>query len=246
MKKKDKFIKYILIIVVLLFGSAFIVKFGGPALLKFYVRSGIGDCQKIPILCKMPTEKIINPVINKDFIEELLPHSLAKIEIKIPEGFTVIQEKVKKVYYKKRKREHHDAVVYLFYQESNFFTNLFPQLKNKGIQNDYEFIKRVMHANFEGIKDVTDAFFVIMKGIFIPDLGSQQDIKMIELASNDKMVFINYNFSATGNYFDCNIVNQRGDFFKIYIRDKDKKLDLEKVFAIISTVDSVKSGAKLP
>jgi len=40
------------------------------------------------------------------------------------------------------------------------------------------------------------------------------------------------------NYFDCNIINNAGDFFKIYIKDKGASLDLDKVVAIISTAES--------
>jgi hypothetical protein len=62
---------------------------------------------------------------------------------------------------------------------------------------------------------------------------------MIKFISNDKKGFLNYSIGETGNYFDCNLFNEAGDFFKVYIIDKSTTLDLDKVFAIISTVKKV-------
>jgi len=99
-----------------------------------------------------------------------------------------------------------------------------------------------MFAKFNDIKTLTDAFFVIMKGIFIPNLGNQNNVKMIQLSIGDKRGFINYNLAKPENYFDCDIFNKNGDFFKVYIKDKGARLDLETVFAIISTLK--KAGDK--
>ena len=51
---KQKGIKYISIAVTLLAAVLFVAKFGGPSLLKSYVETGIGTCEKIPILCMAP------------------------------------------------------------------------------------------------------------------------------------------------------------------------------------------------
>ena len=91
-----------------------------------------------------------------------------------------------------------------------------------------------MLANLDKIDSVTDAFFVIMKGIFTPDLGDQANVKMVEFAIGGKKGFINYNIFNTA--FDCNVISERGDFFKVYIKDKEATLNLSKVLAIVSTI----------
>lgn len=235
MKKKNTFTKYISIAIILLVGILFVAKFGGPSLLRLYIESGIGTCQKIPVLCMTPTPEVISPEINKGYIAELLTYEFPKMSIQIPKDFTVIQERIKKVYYKKNKRQHSGSVIYLLHKGPNFFINLFPQLTKKGINDDYEFIKRTMFANLKGVKNLTDAFFVIMKGIFIPDLGDLKDVKMAQFKLKDKRGFINYNLTGAGNYFDCNIIDNAGSFFKIYIKDKGASLNLDQVLAIIST-----------
>lgn len=233
---KEKILKSFSITIVFLLSLVFVIKFGGPATLRLYVQTAIGDCQKIPILCMSPEEKIINPSIDKEYILQLLPYEFPKIAIYIPKGFTVVQEKVTKVYYKKKKRQHGDAIVYLFHQEPNFFINLFPQSAKQGIKDDYEFMKRTMYAKLNEIKNLNDTFFVIVKSIFTPDLGDRKNVKMAQFIIAGKKGFINYNLAQTNNYFDCNIVNNNGDIFKIYIKDKTATLDLNKVLAIISTV----------
>ena len=234
--KKDSFLEYISITLILLLGILFVVKFGGPATLRLYIQTGIGDCQKIPILCMSPEEKIINPPIDKEYISELLPYKFPKIAIYIPKGFTVVQDKITKVYYKKKKRQHGDATIYLFHQEPNFFISLFPRSAKQGIKDNYEFMKRTMYAKLNEIKNLDDTFFVIVKSIFTPDLGEQRNVKMAQFSIADKKGFINYSLAQTSRYFDCNIINNNGDVFKVYIKDKAATLDLNKVLAIISTV----------
>lgn len=233
---KEKILKSFSIIIVFLLSLVFVIKFGGPATLRLYIQTGIGDCQKIPILCMSPEEKIINPPIDKEYISKLLPYEFPKIAIYIPKGFTVVQDKITKVYYKKKKRQHSDATIYLFHQEPNFFINLFPQSAKQGIKDNYEFMKRTMYAKLNEIKNLNDTFFVIVKSIFTPDLGEQKNVKMAEFIIADKKGFINYNLAQTNNYFDCNIINNNGDVFKVYIKDKAATLDLNKVLAVISTV----------
>lgn len=240
-KPSQKWIKYILIVVVLFMGILFVAKFSGPRLLKLYVVSGMGSCEKIPILCMSPDKEIVYPEIDKDYIAELLPQDFPRMHLHVPRGFTLIKERVTKVYYKKNRRLNKGAVIYLLYQAPNFFTNLFPQANKQGIVDDYEFIKRTMYAKTEQIKNLTDVFFVVMKGTFIPDLGNQKNVKMLEFKMLDRKGFINYNLTKTENYFDCNIISSNGSFFKIYIKDKGATLDLNKVFAIISTVNYLDS-----
>jgi len=235
--KKKKISRYVSLAIVFSLAILFVAKFAGQSILRLYIEVGIGTCQQIPVLCMAPTQGIINPYLNKEYIAGLLPYRFPKIEISLPRGFTVVQETIKKVYYKKWKRRHAGAVIYLLHEEPDFFINLFPQLKKQGIVNDYEFIRHTMHAKISEVKDLNDAFFVIMKGIFTPDLGEQKNVKMAYVALADKRGFINYNLAKPDNYFDCNIINSKGDFFKIYIKDKGARLDLDKVFAIISTVD---------
>lgn len=238
--KRNTLSKNIAIAIVLLFCLAFVAKFAGPNILRLYVQSGIGDCQKIPILCIAPLEEINSPEINKEYLQELLPYKSPKMTIKIPRGFSVYQEAIKKVYYKKMKRPHQEAVIYLLYQTPNFFIDLFPKVKKQGVQDNYEFIKCVMYAKLKNIENLTDVFFAVMKGIFIPDLGKQRNVIMAQFAIGDKRGFINYNLGKPDNYFDCNVINKQGDFFKVYIKDRGASLNLDKVLAIISTADSAK------
>lgn len=232
--KKDRLVKYISLAVFLLLAILFIAKFGGPSILRLYVEAGIGTCQKIPVLCMAPKEGIANPDINKDYLLELLPYKFPKMSISVPKGFTVSQERIKKVYYKKHKDN--GAIIYLLSEEPNFFVNLFPQLNKEGIRDDYEFIRRTMYADLGGIKNLTDTFFVIMKSLFTPDVGDQNSLKMAQFSMPRKRGFINYNLSKSGNYFDCNVIDNNGNFFKIYIKDAAARLDLDKVLAIISTL----------
>ncbi|MCX5701556.1 MAG: hypothetical protein NTW64_01040 [Candidatus Omnitrophica bacterium] len=238
-KLKQKGIKYISIAVTLFLAVLFVAKFGGPSLLRFYVETGIGTCEKIPILCMAPKEEVIAPEINKEYVSELLPQDFTGMHLHVPRGFSLIKEAVKKIYYKKNKRLDKGAVMYLLFEEPNFFTTLFPQANKQGINDDYEFMRRTMYAKLKDIKNLADVFFVVMKCIFTPDLGDQKNVRMLHLQMPDRKGFINYNLAKTGNYFDCNIVNSNGNFFKVYIKDKGATLDLNKVFAIISTVDSI-------
>jgi hypothetical protein len=232
-------VKYISVTVAVLFSLAFIVVVHGPKMLRLYIEGGIGNCQSIPILCMEPGNDLVRAQANKEYIAELLAYTFPRMSISVPKGFTVVQEVVKKVYYKKLKRSREGARIYLLREEKKFFINLFPQLTRAGVADDYEFIKRMMYANLKGIKGLPDAFFIVIKGIFTPDLGDQKNVLMIRLAVEDKKGFLSYNLGNEINYFDCNIFNDRGDFFKIYIRDQGATLDLEKVFSIISTVKPV-------
>lgn len=234
--KRNRAGKFIAIAIILLAAILFVAKFGGPSILRLYIETGVGTCEKIPILCLAPEEGMVNRDINKEYFAELVPYKFPKMEIAVPRGFNVVQEGIKKVYYKNKKSQHSGAVIYLLYEPPNFFINLFPQLKKQEISDNYEFIRRVMYANLKDTENLTDAFFVIMKGIFIPDLGKQDNVRMVQFKVADKKGFINYNLGKPDNYFDCNVIDNEGVFFKIYIKDKGAALGLDQVLSIISTI----------
>lgn len=232
---KKRFENPFLKIIVLAIAVIFALKYAGETILKSYIELGIGNCSKLPILCKAPEEEISITDISAVFLKGLVPYSLDEVEIKVPRNFTVVKEHMQKAYYKKQRKDSGDFF-YLLYEKPDFFVNLFPRMKKAGVYDDYEFLARTMNAKTPDIEDLTDTFFVIMKSIFIPNLGDQQNAIMIKFRSKEKKGFINYNLSASGNYFDCNLFNNEGDFFKIYIVDKNATLDLNKLFAILSTV----------
>lgn len=239
MKNKD-IKRYILSAIFISLSIIFVIKTSGPLLLKAYIENGIGNCEKIPILCMVPDGKNISSDINDDYKQELIPYEFPKSSVFAPRGFSVVEETLKKVYYKKHKRMDAGSIIFLLYEKKDFFVNLFPQLQIQGVNNDYEFFRRMMFANLKEIKTITDAFFVIMKGIFIPDLGQQEAVTMTQFNLKGKFGFINYNFAKTGNFFDCDIFNKQGDFFKVYIKDKKAELDLNKVLIIISMLSKQK------
>lgn len=250
---KKAIFKYIYIAIVLFFASLFVLKFGGQAILKAYVRIGIGDCRAIPILCMAPEKELNNPEIDKAYISELLPYSFPGqelpysfpgLEVSIPKGFTVIRGSTTKVYYKRRKYDAKTPTVFLLYQKPNFFINLFPQLRKEGIENNYGFVTRTLYAQLENINNITDAFFVIMKSVFTPNIGRQENAGIVKFKMLDKRGFITYNMAPLESYFDCDIINSDDAFFKIYIKDKGKRLDLDKVLAIISTMHTTNIMAK--
>jgi hypothetical protein len=78
-----------------------------------------------------------------------------------------------------------------------------------------------------------------MKSVFTPDVGNQSIAKMIRFQLTNYKGFINYSMAKPDNYFDCNVFDTDGDFFKVYIKDIGANLDLNNVFAIISTLKLV-------
>ena len=237
MKKevKDRFIKSIAITILILASIAIVIKFQGALFLRMYIRFGIGDCLKIPILCMTPGNQVILASIDEHQQEDFISYNFSDMSIRVPRGFTVVQRETKKVYYKKNKHIGQDAIIYLLCRPPGFFTGLYPQLKNSGLDSDHEFIRRVMFADERKIKSINDAFFVIMKGIFTPDLGDQREVRMAALNLEELSGYINYNIGGEQNYFDCNIFDSQGNYFKIYIRDTKAMLDLDEVLAIISS-----------
>lgn len=238
--KKSTIIKYTLSAVLLILGLAFVAVSAGPNILKMYVASGMGGCEKNPVFCQVPQGQINTPQIDRAFLSELIPVNLTNMSIGIPKGFDAVQEEVAKIYYKKNKHLFKGNIIYVLRKEPDFLVNLYPELKRDGVTSNYIFVMRTMQARLDEIKNLTDAFFVIMKGIFIPHLGDQKNLRMSTFAMQDTKGFINYNQDNSGNYFDCNIFFAKGEFLKVYIRDRGKGLDLEKVFTILSTLKPFK------
>lgn len=234
---KNKILRIIVGIAAFILALLFVIIFGGPAILKGYlIETGIGDCRKNPIFCLAPLEGITNPPINEEYLRQLVPFEFPGMTISTPKGFTVVKETIKKVYYKRRKRLDKGAVIYLLEKEPGFFLSLYPDLSRSGISNNYEFLKETMYAKTSGIKGITSAFFVVMKGIFVPDVGDQNSLKMSRFSMGDKKGFINYNLVGRDHYFDCNIVDNKDEFFKVYIKDIGGSLSLDDALAVISTV----------
>jgi len=236
--KANKFLKFLIKAASLIICLLFIIKFAGPNILRQYVSYGIGDCKTVPILCMQPDEEIITPEVNKEHIETLVPQRFPKMSISVPRGFSLVQELIKKRYYKKRRLDN-EAVIYLLRQEPGAFIRLYPDVQKQGVKNNYEFIRRLMYANLSKLNNITDAFFTIMKSVFTPDIGQQCLCRMIEFKIGDKKGFINYSMAKPNNYFDCNILDSRDNFFKVYIKDIGAHLDLNNVFAIISTTKPI-------
>lgn len=235
MKAAKRFAKIFNRLVLSIIAIAFIIKFGGPNILRQYIRYGVGDCKTTPILCRQPEEKVFTPPIDSLYLETLVKHVFPKMQISVPKGFTLVQELIKKPYYKKRSA-HNKAVIYLLPQEPGAFIKLYPDVQKQGVTNNYEFIRRLMYAQADQVNNITDAFFVIMKSIFTPDVGNQSTGKMIRFKLPQHKGFINYSMAKPDNYFDCNVFDDDGNFFKVYIKDIGASLDLNNVFAIISTL----------
>lgn len=216
----------------------FIVKFGGPNILRQYISYGIGTCKNTPILCMQPQKNIYTPQISPEYRQTLIPHEFPRMSIAVPKGFMLVQELIKKQYYK-RKYTHKKAVIYLLIQEPGAFIRLYPDVLKQGVKDNAEFIRRLMYARLDQVNTITDAFFLIMKSIITPDIGCQSAAKMIEFKMEKHFGFINYLLTGQDNYFDCNVLDQDGNFYKVYIKDIGAVLDLNNVFAVISTLKPV-------
>ncbi|MCX5713120.1 MAG: hypothetical protein NTY47_08735 [Candidatus Omnitrophica bacterium] len=228
--------KRILIAIVLILGALFVGKFAGPRLLQLYIRSGMGDCKDLPITCMAPSVELDNPYFSKAKLQDFTYFKFKNIEISLPKGFSVVRGQIKKHFYKKRIVPEGRQTIYLLYQRPDFFVDLFPIARKHGVLNDYEFVRRTMYARTQEIENITDTFFVVMKGVFTPYLGEQQNLTMLKVRIGNKRGFINFDLSSQANYYDCTIVDDNKDFFKIYIKDTNRVLSLEDVLAIISTV----------
>ena len=234
----NRSLKFLASAIMVSLGLVFIIKFGSPTLLRQYISYGIGTCKTVPILCMQPDELTLTPDINNEYIDTLVPQRFPKMSVSIPKGFNLVQELIKRKYYKKRPWEN-NAVIYLLHQGPNDFIRLYPDVQKQGIKDNYEFVRRLMYANLSKVNNITDAFFIIMKSVFTPDIGSQNISRMIKFKLREKIGFINYTMTKPNNYFDCNVLDPRGNFFKVYIKDVGGRLDLNKVFAIISTLKPI-------
>ena len=231
-----RFAKYFSRTIILIVALAFVIKFAGPNLLRQYISYGVGDCKDTPILCMQPEEKIFTPQINSQYSDTLVPYTFPRMSVSVPKGFTLVQELIKKKYYKKR---HNRAVIHLLIQEPGAFIKLYPDVQKQGVKDNYEFIRRLMYARLDQVNNITDAFFLIMKSVFTPDVGNQGITKMIKFQFHNLKGFINYSMAKPNNYFDCNVSDADGNFFRVYIKDIGARLDLNNVFAIISTLKPV-------
>lgn len=236
MKKRVK--KFILIGFFLFLGLLYVIRFGGIAILRLYIETGVGNCQKIPVLCAVPLPVVVQSKTDPRYIASLVEYQLPQVQISVPKEFRVIKQSVERGYYKKFKNKTAGSVIYLLYEPNDFFIRLFTVSKKAGINNDYDFIKRVMEAKLKEINGLSDAFFVIMKGIFTPDLADQSNLKMLKFSMPGYKGFISYNTQDKQNYFNCDVITNDG-YFKIYIKDKLGVLDLDKVFSIISTIKKI-------
>ncbi|MCX5709625.1 MAG: hypothetical protein NT088_02715 [Candidatus Omnitrophica bacterium] len=233
---KKTAVKFISTGFALVLALAFVVKFGTPGLLRFYVQTGIGDCRSIPIMCMAPSVYMANPKIDDNFSNNSIPYVSDNLAFSAPKGFAVVEEILSKPFYKKHKRMDKGNIIYIVRKDKDFFVGLYPQLKHVGVKDDYEFIKRVMYARINEIRDITDTFFVIMKGVFVPDLGNQLQVRMVSFQMQGASGFINYNLGEKEHLFDCDLIGKDGSFYKLYIKDRDLKLDLDEVAGIISTL----------
>lgn len=238
---KNKLKKRIYIAIVLFFGVLFVAKFSGAAILRLYLESGIGSCKEIPVFCITPNPKPVNQIINQEYNSGLVEYQLPQVQINVPKEFKVIKQNVTKMYYKKKQFKSKDSVMYLVYEPTGFFVGLFPQLKKQGINNDYEFISRIMNTKMNDVNNLLDAFFMVMKGIFIPDLGNQHNVDIVRFIGEKQKGFIGYNLNEKENYFNCDIIMEEG-YFKVYIKDSMKKLSLENVLSMISTIEKINSN----
>lgn len=240
---KNKVSRYLTAAIVFILVAAFIIMFGGPTILRAYVNMGLGGSQRLPIFSTVPEQDIVNLPIDKAIDEAytfgLVKYEIGGMSISIPKNFTLINERIKKAYYKKKYRPFKGPAVYLLYEKPEFFISLFPDIKKQGVHNDYEFINRMMYARIADIKNITTAFFVVIKSIFTPDLGDQKNLKIAKFSFSDRKGFVAYNLGEKENYFNCDVFDNRNNYFKVYIKDKEASLDLNKVLIIISTVNKI-------
>ncbi len=239
--KKNNFTHYFILALVLGACLGFIIYQAGPNLLRLYVRLGVGISEHQPLFCRDPGQEVTRGEIDQAYKSELKPYDYADMQFLAPKEFTIVKETIKRYYYKKHRRKEHGGTIYILHEPPRYFVTLFPDIAKKGVNDDYEFFTRTMKAKTVEIHNFTDAFFTVIKSLFTPYLGDQKNLKMIRFVVSDKRGFITYNLCEEGNFYDCNVfINGRGDYFKVYIKDTSKLLDIEKVYTIISTVRTTK------
>ncbi|HNX81598.1 MAG TPA: hypothetical protein PKL77_05570 [Candidatus Omnitrophota bacterium] len=236
MRRKKNYLKIACIGIALSLAVAYIAYFAGPRLLKMYVHAGIGFIHRQPIFGMKPSEVPVPLEVDEDYLAELKPYEFSDVSVSLPKEFRVVQGSEEKSYYKKRPWKTMGAVVYLLYQPPHYFVDSFPDIKQQGITDDYTFVKKTMQSDADFIHTVTDAFFVVMKSLFTPDLGNQKNLSMISFEGRGKRGFISFNLGETEYAYVCDIFDSQNNYFKIFLRDKSRKMDLKKMFTIISTI----------
>ncbi|MCU0665904.1 MAG: hypothetical protein MUF05_02265 [Candidatus Omnitrophica bacterium] len=216
----------------------FIAIFAGPKLLQMYVRAGLGNGKDQPVFSMSIEGKIQAPVPNQSYIDQLKQFQVENVKISVPKEFTVVKQTSTKRYYKKWHKPENKAIIYVVHQPKDFFIRLYPEVKKDAVVNDYQFIRRTMQAKISEVKNLHDAFFLIIKTIFTPDVGEQENLKIMEFASAGKKGFVTYNLSKKGGYFNFNFIGEKADYFGVYIKDIPPTLDLNKALDIISTIES--------
>jgi len=216
-------------------GALFVAKFAGPQILRLYVQSGIGNGQKLPIFYTSPEREAIKAEVDETYLAELKFYKFPDFNVSLPKDLKAVAGRITKTYYKKRPWRS-GKKAYLLYEAPDFFVNLFNPVIKFGIKDDQEFLDRTMYARVDTINNLNDAFFTIMKSIFVPDMGDQQNFKIIKFSIEDKKGFISYDLSEQGNYFDCNLFDGDRNFYKVYIKDNNRSLDVNKMMTIVSTL----------
>jgi len=163
------------------------------------------------------------------------------MQIRAPKRFTLIKERIYKAYYRKKQFIAPGANIYLLYEKPNFFINLFPWVRAHGVSNDYDFLAHTMNATLNNVRGLHDAFFLVMKSIFTPGMGDQLQLEIVSFQDASRKGFITFNTTPQINYFDCNVIDSKGNFFKICIQDQGATLDLRNVLAIIASVKKTNS-----
>jgi len=232
---KQRVVSTVLGVLVCILAFVGVIYFQGGRLIQIYISSGIGNCQKIPILCRQPSEELsLSTVALRS--GDVIPQRFDRVSLSVPKGFAVVQETVQRVYYKKQKDKARGNTIYVLRESPGYFPLLFPQLAKKQITTNYEFIRRIMYAKLTEVRDLTDAFFVIMKGIFIPDIGDQRKARMVSFTQLDKKGFLTYSQRQKQQFFDCNCVDAQDNFYKLYIKDASGRMVLDDVLAVIATL----------
>ena len=85
--KTNRLSKFIVSLLAFCLALAFVIKFGGPNILRQYISYGIGECKNIPILCMQPDEKLFSPVISPEYLATLVPQKFPRMSIAAPKGF---------------------------------------------------------------------------------------------------------------------------------------------------------------
>lgn len=232
----NRFFKPFALLLILGAAVLFIIRFGGPQLLSFYVRSGLGKEVHLPIFYSARKEERAVTAVSEQVLAQLRPTRMENVELGVPKEFVIFKGALKRSYYKKWPPKSAGSQIHLLTQPKNYFVRLNPQVMAQGVSDDYEFLRRVQDARLDRIRSISDAFFVIMKGIFTPDLGDQKDLRTVTFTLPGKRGFLTESHASEGDFYDCNFFDDRDRYFKLYIKDLNRSLSRSGVLAIVSTV----------